>query len=220
MKILILDDEVMLRSSIREYLESMGHVVIETGDGEAAARTIGEQDFDLLLLDVNVPKMDGFSLLDYLHRHHVYTPVIFITALVDIEDVDKGFTLGCSDYLKKPFHLRELGLRIENLIRMQALSAQNHLLLGKYYSYDRDGGLLCFQSEPQTLTKKQQQIIDILVRNLGIVVDFDTFRNEVWNGEEIDNASIRAEISRFKRSLREPIVKNIRGLGYKIDRFC
>lgn len=219
MKILLLEDEVMLRDSIKEYLQTLGHIVEEFADGKVVLEAISKEDFDLLILDVNVPNVDGFEILEELRSRNIYTPTIYVTAMSDIEDIEKGFTLGCSDYLKKPFHLKELALRIEKLEKESILKKKNHILLSKNYSYDKNKKVLFFNGIPQKLTKKQLQIINLLATNIELIVDFDKFRDSVWNSEYIDNPTIRAEVHRLKSALKEDFIVNIRGLGYKIERF-
>ena len=135
MKILILEDEAILRHTIIEFLESLEHTVTGFADGESAKNALLVERFDLLLLDINVPKLNGFELLRTIREERIDTPVIYVSALVDIEDITKGFTLGCADYLKKPFHLRELELRIDNLNRLHALQSNDQIPIGKNYSY-------------------------------------------------------------------------------------
>lgn len=219
MKIFVLEDEKMLRESIREYIESLGHIVVDESDGEKASQKIKDEKFDLIILDINVPSKNGFEVLETIRDSKVFTPVIFVSAILDIEDITKAFSLGCSDYIKKPFHLKELGLRIENAIKKMNSFSGEHIILSKNYTYSLKNQTLFFQNEPQDLTRKQQQILYLLVKNINFVVDFEKFRHDVWFGENIDNPSIRAEINRFRKSLKEDFIKNVRGVGYKCERF-
>ncbi|BAF69641.1 response regulator transcription factor [Nitratiruptor sp. SB155-2] len=214
MKILLMEDEIILCDSIERYLEKIGHQVTTAYDGEQAFELIQQSSFDLLILDINVPNIDGFTLMELLKEHKRYTPVIFISSLTDIEDITKGFELGCKDYIKKPFHLKELELRIEKL----AIQDKSHVVLSKSYSYSFEQKTLYFNNTPVTLTKRQQQIIELLAKNRGIVVDYDMFREYVYTEEFVDNPTIRAEISRLKKLLCEDFIQNIRGVGYKIDK--
>lgn len=217
MKILLLEDEVMLNESIYEYLEGLGHVVEAFFDGKEAYEVMQKNLYDLYILDINVPQIDGLSVLEMLHKKKIYVPVIYISALVDIEDISRAYDLGCYDYLKKPFHLKELALRIERVMA-SASTPRVHLVLSKNYSYDQEHSQLYFQQEPQRLTKKQSQIIDLLARNRGMVVDFDQFQEYVWSEAIVDNATIRAEVNRLKKSLKEDIIINVRGMGYMIEK--
>ena len=217
MKILLLEDEVMLNESICEFLRSLGHIVEPFFDGKEAFEIMQKWNFDLYILDINVPQLDGLSVLEELHKLKIHVPTIYISALVDIEDISRAYNLGCYDYLKKPFHLKELALRIDRIV--SASKAPNvHLVLSKNYSYDQEHSTLYFQQEPQTLTKKQSQIIDLLARNRGLVVDFDQFQEYVWSEAIVDNATMRAEINRLKKILKEDIIVNVRGMGYMIEK--
>lgn len=219
MKILLLEDELMLRSSIEEYLEALGHKVIAYGNGEEAYEAIKKDVFDLLLLDINVPKMNGLSLLKALNEIEHAFATIFISANVDIDDISRAFELGASDYLKKPFHLKELGLRIDKIKKEYAIKNLKHIILSSKYVFSKEEQMLFYNNNVQVLTKKQLQIVTLLSENMGVVVDFEKFRSYVWNDEPIDNASIRAEISRFRKLLKEDFIINLKGVGYKIEKY-
>ncbi|MBV5278141.1 MAG: response regulator transcription factor [Campylobacteraceae bacterium] len=219
MKILLLEDELMLRSSIEEYLEALGHKVISFGNGEEAYEAIKKDVFDLLLLDINIPKLSGLSLLKALNDIEHSFPTIFISAIVDIDDIACAFELGASDYLKKPFHLKELGLRIDKIKKESAIKNLQHIILNKKYVFSKNEQMLFYNNNVQVLTKKQLQILTLLCENIGIVVDFEKFRSYVWNDEPIDNATIRAEISRLRKLLKEDFIVNLKGVGYKIERY-
>ena len=217
MKILLLEDEIMLNESIVEYLEALGHSIDSYFDGLDAFNSMKENSYDLLVLDINVPNMDGLTFLENIHELKIQTPAIYISALVDIEDISRAYNLGCFDYLKKPFHLKELALRLDRIILSNEVP-RVHLRLSKNYSYDQEHSTLLFNAQPQTLTKKQSQIIDLLARNRGMVVDFEQFCEYVWQDGFVDNATIRAEINRLKKTLHEDIIQNIRGMGYMIEK--
>jgi DNA-binding response OmpR family regulator len=217
MKILLLEDEVMLNESIQEFLESEGHSVDTFFDGLKAFDNIKSRSYDLLILDINVPGLDGLTFLERLHELKIHAPTIYISALVDIEDISRAYNLGCYDYLKKPFHLKELALRLDR-IKLSNEVPRVHLRLSKNYSYDQEHNTLIFQGESQVLTKRQSQIIDLLARNRGRVVDFEQFSLYVWDENIVDNATIRAEINRLKKSLHEDVIINVRGMGYMIDK--
>jgi len=219
MKILLLEDEFMLRTSIEEYLEASSHQVVGFNNGIDVLKTLEKETFDLLLLDINVPKLNGLELLEKLNSLEIITPTIFISANLDIEDISSAFDLGACDYLKKPFHLKELGIRIARVKKEQKIKSSSHMLLSKKYYFSKDEKLLFYNNSSQTLTRKQLQILTLLCENIGVIVDFEKFRSYVWNDEPVDNATIRAEISRFRKSLKEDFITNIKGVGYKIDKY-
>ncbi len=219
MKILLLEDEFMLKESIEEYLQSSGHQVVGFTNGLEALKSLEHEAFDLLLLDINVPKLSGLELLEELNTLEVVIPTIFISANLDIDDISRAFGLGACDYLKKPFHLKELGIRVDRIRKEREIKSSSHMLLSKKYYFSKEQKMLFFNNCPQAITKKQLQILTLLCENIAVVVDFEKFRSFVWSDEPVDNATIRAEISRFRKSLKEDFITNIKGVGYKIDRY-
>lgn len=217
MKILLLEDDMMLNEAITQYLNTVGHVVISTRDGQSCLNTLKEQKFDLLVLDINLPDIDGFTVLEKLHEQKRMVPTIFISALIDIEEISRAFDIGCHDYLKKPFHLKELNLRINKILKTGVVP-QQHKRLSKSYSFDAESDTLYFINEPHILAKRQLLIIALLSKNRGLVVNYDMFREYAYENEEIDNATIRAEVNRLKKVLKEDFIINVRGIGYMVER--
>ena len=217
MKILLLEDDIMLNSAIKKYLQTTGHIVESFRDGESALLSLNQQSFDLLILDINVPGIDGLSLLEKLYSTKIQTPAIFISALIDIEDISRAFELGCYDYLKKPFHLKELSLRIDKMLKVHT-TPQEHTRLSEGYSYNMKSKKLLFYNKVQIVPKRQLEIIHLLAANCGNVVDYNLFRELIWNNDEIDNATIIAEVNRLKNALKEDFIVNVRAIGYIIKR--
>ena len=217
MKILLVEDDMMLNEMISEYLTSTGHVIISAKNGLESLGILESQKFDLLILDISLPDIDGFTILEKMHEQKRMIPTIYISALIDIEDISMAFDLGCFDYLKKPFHLKELTLRINKILKTRIVP-QKHKRLSKHYSFDAETMTLYFNNEPHILPKRQLQIIELLAQNRSLVVNYDMFRTYVWNDNYIDNATIRAEVNRVKTVLKEDFIKNIRGSGYMVER--
>jgi DNA-binding response OmpR family regulator len=217
MKILLVEDDIMLNEMITEYLTSTGHAIISAKTGLQSLEILEKEKFDLLILDINLPDIDGFTILEKMHEQKRMIPTIYISALIDIEEISRAFDLGCFDYLKKPFHLKELTLRINKILKTRIVP-QNHKRLSKHYSFDSENMTLLFNNEPHILPKRQLQIIELLAQNRSLVVQYDMFRTYVWNDDYIDNATIRAEVNRVKTVLKEDFIKNIRGSGYMIER--
>jgi len=217
MKILLLEDDIMLNDTITQYLISVGHFVKSVKDGKRCVQLLEQEKFDLLVLDINVPHIDGLSILENLDKENKMVPTIFISALIDIEDITRAFDIGCHDYLKKPFHLKELTLRIDKILKTRDVP-MTHKRLSKSYSFDCENMTLYFNNEPQIISKRQLQIIELLTNNRSLVCNYDMFRDYVWDDDLIDNATIRAEVNRVKKVLKEDFINNIRGVGYMIER--
>jgi DNA-binding response OmpR family regulator len=219
MKILLLEDEIMLQSSINEYLTDLGYMVECFSDGALAQENLKNEEYDLLILDINVPNIDGLNLMKILQANQTYTPTIFISANIDINTISEAFDLGAIDYLKKPFHLKELGIRIQKELE-NIQSVQSKLItLSKNYSISLEDNALYFNKEVQQLTNKKFQIVKYLASNMGIVITLETLREYIWDSEPVTDATIRTEMSRLKKALKEDFIKNIKGVGYTIDKY-
>ena len=185
MKILLVEDDIMLNEMIWEYITSTGHLIKSEKNGKDALEVLEKEKFDLLIFDINIPDIDGFTILEKLHEQKRMIPTIYISALIDIEDISRAFDLGCFDYLKKPFHLKELTLRINKILKTRIVP-QTHKRLSKHYSFDSENMTLLYNNEPHILPKRQLQIIELLALNRSLVVQYDMFRDYVWNDDYID----------------------------------
>ena len=217
MKVLLLEDELMLQSAIKEYLTDTGYEVTAFEDGKEAYANICENSYDLFIFDINTPSIDGLSLLDMLQKDKIYIPTIFISAITEIEQISKAYALGCYDYLKKPFHLKELTLHIDRLLKTANIESKSLVKISKMYTYDLEKERLLFDNEEQTLTPKQAQIINIFACNINKIVDFDMLRYYVWDNTHVDTSTIRAEIHRVKQVLKEDLIESLKGIGYRIN---
>jgi DNA-binding response OmpR family regulator len=172
--------------------------------------------YDLFIFDINTPSIDGLSLLEKIQKEKIHIPTIFISAITQIEQISRAYELGCYDYLKKPFHLKELTLHIERLMKIADRSAGQIVTISPMYRYDLNRRKLVFDGRDQRLTQRQAQIIDLLASNLEKIVDFDMLRYYVWENAPIDNATIRAEMHRVRQVLREDLIESIKGVGYRM----
>ncbi len=218
MKILLLEDELMLQSAMVEYLTDTGYTVDSFEDGEEAFEYCIKESYDLFILDINTPSLDGLSLLEKLQKKKIFVPTIFVSAITEIEQISKAYELGCYDYLKKPFHLKELTLHIDRLLKMSNIESKSLVKISKMYVYDLEKQRLLFDKQEQTLTPKQAQIINLFACNINKIVDFDMLRHYVWNDSNVDNATIRAEMHRVKQVLKEDLVESLKGIGYRINK--
>jgi len=217
LKILLLEDDKLLNLAITEYISSIGHEIYPLRDGHDALIEIQNNSYDLLILDINVPNINGLELLELLHEHKIHTPTIFISALIDIEDISRAFDLGCHDYLKKPFHLKELTMRINKILQSSYIP-NTHIRLSSNYSLEVKTSTIRFKGEVQVFSSRQLQIILLLAQNRSRVVEYDLFNAYVWDTLDVETPTIRAEVSRLKKVLKEDFIINIRNMGYMIKR--
>ncbi len=217
MKILLLEDDQLLNNAIGKFLTLKGHKVNSFREGKSAKISIEEMPYDLLILDINVPYVDGLTLFEDILKKKIQVHTIFISAVIDIDDISRAFDLGCHDYLKKPFHLKELELRIDKLLQSSYIP-QTHLRLSPNYSLDLENELLTFHGETQTLSERHLKIIILLANNRNRVVDYRLFQEYAWDTKEVEVPTIRTEINRLKKLLKEDLIVNIRNMGYMIKK--
>jgi DNA-binding response OmpR family regulator len=219
MKILLLEDEASYQETIKEYLESLGYEVSAFEDGDCALEAIFEAKYDLLLLDIRVPNLDGYEILKIVKEEKIKTPVIFITSLTDINNLSIGYELGCNDYIRKPFSLRELKYRVEEVIeRFYYKNEDDIICLSGDFCFDKKKELLYRDSKLIELGKFEKRLVALLVQNRGSFIDNSTIREYVWEGKDIDDSDIRMCIKSIRTKTEKTLIENRRGIGYKIER--
>lgn len=218
MKIFLLEDDLLLNEIIEEHLDEKGDDITTAFSGSKAEEILYSEVFDLLLLDVNVPDIDGFKILKELRAKNIHTPTIFITSLNRIEDIEKGFGVGCDDYLKKPFELRELDLRINNIKRLFKIDTQNLLSIGENITLDRENLLVTKDEMKVHITVKELNVLEYLIKNKDIPVSIEELSNNIWSYEDTPMATtIRTYIKNLRKMLGEEYITNIRGVGYRFN---
>jgi len=218
MRILILEDESILAMSMQEFLTDSGYEVDCYGDSDEAYNVIFETSYDLLLLDVKVVgEKNGFEMLEAIRKESVETPAIFITSLTDIDDLSRGYECGGCDYIRKPFDLTELKLRVEQAVKLHCFAtSQENILLPDGYQYDVKRMKLLLDEEEILLAKKETKILELLIKQRGYVVGCDMFLEEVWD-EWVDPTNIRMQVGSLRKKLKKDFIKTVRGMGYRID---
>lgn len=219
MKILLLEDDYNYNESIKEYLELLGYEVDAFFDGESALDAIMQKTYYLFLLDVKVPKLSGHELIKYIKEANITTPIIITTSLVDIDNIAIGYELGCNDYLKKPFELKELELRIKELIKKHYQTGkEGEVPLACGLSFNFETGEIIKGDKRVVLSSKEQELVRFLIRRKNTFCDIETLRENVWEGKEISYADIRMYIRKIRLKVdEEEFIKSSRGLGYRID---
>ncbi|PLY10840.1 MAG: DNA-binding response regulator [Arcobacter sp.] len=217
MKILLMEDDLILNEIIEEHLQDKGHTVISTYDANSAQNHLYEDTFDLLLLDVNVPGFTGFELLKELRDNGIKIPAIFITSLDMIDDVEKGFASGCDDYIKKPFELKELDLRINNIKRLFNIYLST-LKISENCIIDKENLMIIIENKNIHITQKELDVLIYLYNNKEKVVSIDELSLNLWSYEDSpSSATIRTYIKNLRKLLGENYILNIRGVGYRFN---
>jgi len=215
MRILLLEDDLILQEIIEEYLNDLGFSVDCFYDGDSAIEAALNNKYDMLLLDVNVPEVDGFEMLEYLRDIKNQTPAIFITSLKDYKHLQKAFDMGAQDYLKKPFELEELKIRINHHLQN---SNKVSYKIGDATFYPKRELLVFSNTREVTLKSKEAQILHYLLQRAGSIVSFDEIIENIWSQESIPTyATIRTYIKNLRKLLGYDFITNVKGKGYKIE---
>ncbi|NDJ27809.1 two-component system response regulator [Campylobacter sp. MIT 12-8780] len=219
-KILLLEDDINLSELVEEFLIDEGYEVSLVNDAEAALNLAYEKHFDLWILDVKVPLGDGFSLLKELRQAGKNTPAIFLTSLNTASDLKEGFDAGCDDYIKKPFELVELALRVESILKRSfAHKNENYEDLGDNYKFSLSSQILYKDDKALTLPSKEIKLLSLLLKHKNRFVSVEQIFEELWDyDEEPSELSLRAYVKNLRKILGKDSIINQRGRGYCYDR--
>ena len=219
MKILLLEDDLILNEIIEEHLLLQNHQITTVFTGIQAQDLLYSQKFDLLLLDVNVPLLNGFELLKELRQREILTPAIFLTSLNQIDDIEKGFKAGCDDYIRKPFELKELDIRINNIKRLFNLDSEELIEISKNLFFDKKNLLIKKENEQIHLAKKECEVLEYLINNSSKTVSIEELSLNVWAYEEAPiSSTIRTYIKNLRKVLGEEYIIKLRGVGYRFNK--
>ncbi|QKF80707.1 two-component system response regulator [Halarcobacter ebronensis] len=215
---MLLEDDLILNEIIEEFLQGLEYEVTCVFDGMKACELIYEEHFDLLILDVNVPNMTGFEFLKSLRENSITTPAIFITSLDSVDDVEEGFKAGADDYLKKPFELKELELRINNIKRLLHLDDED-LIIDENIRFNTKLNYVDNNSIKSKLPLKEAQILKYLLKNTNRCISQEELSSNIWNYEDAPTSStIRTYIKNIRKILGEEYIETIKGVGYRFNK--
>lgn len=226
MRILIVEDEKVICDSLAEGFYISGYAVDTCYDGEAAEEMVFSENYDMIILDLNLPKLDGLEVLKRIRQQNKSVNIIILTARGEVEDKIKGLDLGANDYLTKPFHFAELDARVRSLLRRKTIQEDTTLNCGSL-SFDTLSRSVFVGEDKISLTNKETALLEYLLFNKGCVITSHELLEHVWDGsvDEFSN-SVRMHISSLRRKLKSKLcfdpIQNIIGKGYiiKEDKEC
>ena len=216
-KVLIVDDEERMTRVIADYLKIKGYDTAEAADGEEALRQFAAFKPDLVLLDVMMPKMDGWEVCSRI-RQQSSVPIIMLTARGEEEDELKGFSLGVDEYIAKPFSLKILLARIEAVLRRGGMEEEKTVQTG--LAIDPVGRVVRVDGVPVDLTYTEFELLSYLVNNAGIALSRDRILDSVWRYDYYGDArTIDTHIKKLRSKLGRAgdCIRTIRGVGYKFE---
>ncbi len=213
MNIFLVEDDSILNEIITGNLKALGYKVTTFTDGQDAFDNI-EGDFDSYLIDINLPKINGLELVKQIKSFNIDAKVFIISGDINIETILSAYDLGCDDYIKKPFDVREIVAKINYSL----IQTSRVITLSKYCIYDPKNTLLLFKDNIVRLTNKETLLLDILIKNIGQTVKNEQIENYVWD-EIVGNGYVRQLISKLRKSLPCDIITNHVANGYKIEKY-
>ena len=220
MRILIAEDDAVLADGLSRSLRAAAYAVDVVTDGAAADSALSVQSFDVLILDLGLPRMPGLEVLRRLRARNSPLPVLILTAADDVDSRVRGLDLGADDYMAKPFALSELEARVRALTRRAAGGAQNLLRVGPL-TLDTAGHVAFLGDQALELSARELGLLEVLLKRAGRLVSKDQLVNHLceW-GDEVSNNAIEVYVHRLRRKLEAGGVRivTVRGLGYCLER--
>ena len=219
MKILVVEDNPQVAETIMDYLELAGHHLDCAYHGQAALQLLEEQRFDVIIMDVMMPRLDGLSTVARLREQGIATPVLFLTARDSLEDKLAGFKAGGDDYLVKPFAMEELEVRLQALSLRGPRGDVGAISFGDL-TVDVASGRATRAGEPLKLGKIPFQILALLARRAPAIVSRQEVLDTVWGDEEPDSDALRSHIYALRNALDKPfptpMLETLHGQGYRL----
>ena len=213
MKILFLEDDPVISDIVRDFLDE-SYEVRHCFDSETALKYAEDEDFSLYIFDINVPGISGIELLRSLRDFNDATPAIFITAYQDVEHLKEGFAAGASDFIRKPFELDELQVRIENIKRQFSMAEE--IVINEQMRFNTLTHKLISGDEAVSISAKESAILHYLISNKNRIVSVDEILQNLWEYDEMPSQdTIRTYIKNLRFILGKEHIINVRGEGYR-----
>ncbi|MFA6740457.1 MAG: response regulator transcription factor [Arcobacteraceae bacterium] len=217
-KILLLEDDINLSETVCDYLEEKGFEVICVYDGEEALSSIYENRFDLLLLDVNVPIKNGFQVLKEIRKDGNDTPAIYTTSLNSMDSLEQGYSSGCDDYVRKPFELKELLIRIQTILKREFSQKSEIVNITETITFNSISSELKDANEEIKLNLKELKLLKFFLQHPNELLVHDRIYDYVWDyAEEYSDNSLRTYIKNLRKILGKDKIVSLKKLGYRFN---
>lgn len=214
--ILLLEDDQQLSDTVKQFLEYQGYKVLCAYDGLQAQDIVYENQIDVMLLDVKVPHQDGFDFLQTIRDNGNQTPAMFITSLNAVDDVTRGFDIGCDDYIRKPFALKELLVRIEALLKRRYGTYDEKIDLGNGLLFDVREHFLTRNNQKVPLKNKEAKLLALFLENPNELLAYDKIFERLWDyDEEPSSGSLRAYVQTVRSFLGKENIETVKSIGYR-----
>ena len=213
MKLLLLEDDPIIAEQIRDYFELFDHRVDHYSDGAHLIDEANPSHYDIMLLDINTPGLNGIEVLQSFRDLSIDTPAIFITAMSDLEYLKDAYRSGCNDYVRKPFDIEELEIRIEHLVKG---NGEQWIAITPRYRFDMKNERLFDGESEVPLGRKERQLLYLLLKHRGHAVSKEKIKDYLWEDQEVCDNTLRTTMKKLRDKVKENFIENLRGVGYRI----
>jgi DNA-binding response OmpR family regulator len=215
MKIFLLEDNKTLNEAIKLKFELKGYKVSSYECGEEAFNNI-TNGFSCFLLDIHVPNIDGINILKKIREYYDNVPVIIISSTVELDIIKKSYDFGCNDYLKKPFFIDELEIKVDKLCNI----LKNEILFNNNCLFNFNESFITIDEDKKILTEKENLLVNLLLLNKNKLVSYESIQNYVWKGEYASIDAIRTLIRRLRKKMDNSTIKASSNRGYFLSVNC
>ncbi len=209
MKIFLLEDNKKLNESIKKRLKLKGYTVTSCCDGSHAMDKITD-GYSCFILDINVPNVNGIEILKKIRQFYDTIPVIIISASVELDVIKQSYEFGCNDFLKKPFFIDELEIKIEKLCNIQ----DDYIHFDENCYFDYKSSLVVIDKEDKRLTKKEKLLMNLFLTKKNQVLAYSEIENYVWEGNFVSLESIRSLVRRLRKVIKKDYIQTVVDTGY------
>jgi two-component system response regulator QseB len=219
MRVLVVEDDEWLGDGMRNGLKHYGFTVDWVKDGKMARQALSSEQFDIVVLDLGLPKMSGLEVLRNMRTNSITTPVVILTARETIEDRVKGLDMGADDYMVKPFDLEELAARLRALQRRTTARSEPTIIHGEV-EINPASQMVTIKDKNMTISRREFALLQKLVENAGRVLSREHLTQTLYGwGEEIDSNALEVHIHNLRKKLGDDLlIRTIRGVGYMVDK--
>lgn len=214
--VLLLEDDRQLSDTIKQFLGYKGYEVYCAYDGYQAQDLVYEKAIDIMLLDVKVPLLNGFDFLKTIREQDVQIPAIFITSLNSVDDVEAGFAAGCDDYIRKPFSLKELFVRIESLLKRDFGARSEVIDIADELTFNIQESILKQNNKTIPLKTKELKLLSLFLRHENKLLSYDIINKTLWDyDQEPSSGSLRAYVKRLRAIIGKERIETHKNIGYR-----
>lgn len=216
MRVLLIEDDPMIGDAVMQALRDATYAVDWARDGEAGLALFANQQYEMVLVDLGLPKMDGYAVLTRLRQKDAQVPILVVTARDGLDDIEKGLDLGADDYVCKPFEFRELLARMRAVTRRKAGSATPILSNGEI-DLDPASREVSYRGQSLRMTSREFSLLQALLQRPGAILSRSDLEERIYNwDQEIDSNAVEFLIHSIRKKLGSDIIRNVRGLGWMV----